>query len=634
MAHSPRLLAALSLACLPLAGLHPAQAQVTNCLYQGANCLPDRSNDGVLPAGSGTPQKLGDVIGSNVAAIKGLGARSANGTVLTYAGDSTSVYATYSAPAGSPIGAFATGFGANSFLGWAAAMSGGGIVHDPSMSYQGSQGALLRAIPLTPGSGCAPNAQVQAFPTASSGTQAGPFSFQTNAAGQAIVGQVDVVASPGSGYFSYPAVGGVTCAVGPTFAFITAGVNYGWGVPGDTTAGLLARIQYDTGVASVQPITDPSKSLIGQNPADVAILAIGTNDIAQGVPLATMQSNITQVVTLLRSFGTRVGLQGVTPRTVGSGGWTAAMDQQRLSYNRFLASLARQSRATNGGASPVFYIDLDRYLVDPANANGNALANAVEDGLHQSPFGAAIAGMEAVAAIKPATIADPANSQQDVYNATTNPGGNLITNGSFQAGSPTATGWSFTTGGTGTFTNTPSIETTRTDGLPGKRQVISISDASGGGANDFVLFQSTTGTSIIPNLTLGTDVIRASITIDISGMTSNFLYIGCELLETATASQASQDLIFGNTSGNATGFLPSSTQFASWDNAKYLTDYGKTGSGSFKVTLRTPPITTQVGATVEQIYCIARMNATASTAAVVLKFGDAKINKVLPGQFN
>jgi len=67
------------------------------------------------------------------------------------------------------------------------------------------------------------------------------------------------------------------------------------GVSGDTSAGGLARLEW----------------AIGDKPPSHAIVALGANDGLRGLPPEQMEANLDQIVTRLRSRGTRILLAGI-----------------------------------------------------------------------------------------------------------------------------------------------------------------------------------------------------------------------------------------------------------------------------------------------------------------------------------
>ena len=228
-----------------------------------------------------------------------------------------------------------------------------------------------------------------------------------------------------------------------------------------------------------------------------------------------------------------------------------------------MQAYAQQSRVASNGAAQVVSFDVDHLWVDPAQSGGtigNAFPTVSMDGLHPSVGGAFLYALAEYNVIK--NWASPnvymPNSQSDVYNASNNPAGNLLgtsglmlgTTGTASGGCTTssgvATSWQVNATVTGTLTCTGTLETTRTDGLAGQRQIITISD-TGGGASEKVAFANYTNYSV--NLTLGTDQIYGQADIDLSNLT-NVEYVGCQLLETAPTSQQA----ISQNSGSVTGY--------------------------------------------------------------------------------
>ena len=563
-----------------------------------------------------------------------LASRSQSGASYTCIGDSTCALNSFNQPPGTAYLAgsqYSVGPQANSYMGWVGAVSNNALFIDTTLGYPGNYGGLARVI-VSAGGNCTASTTLTFTPGAPQSTPAntaGAFTAATNASGALTVGQVITLGTPGSGYTSLPTptVSGGSCTTAPTFAYVLTG-TFGWGTPGDTTAGVLARLAYDT----VGPCVTP---------ADFTQVNIGTNDLVAGVAESTIVSNTAAVVSALQACNTRVVLFGITPRTVGTAGWTLALDQARLRINRARQMLAQQSRYANNGLTPVVYIDMDHLTVDPAAsgaAAGNTLAGSTVDTLHQSPSTAlygALVVWNAIRGLVPPIVYQP-NSQNDTYNASTNPTGNLLgttglmltTSGSASGicGANTiASGWQTSTSGTGTTsTSTCAAETTRTDGLAGRRQVITYVNTGGGTAEslNFVTF-----TNYASSLTLGTDSIYGTAEVDISNM-ANVQYLGCAVAESATIGQNAQSLYAGNTA--AAYGMPSSAQLSLLQEAKVLPDFGMTAAGSFRLSCKTPPIKTQAGATSYSFYITVKGSSSGVTETVTLKVGNVAVRKVAP----
>jgi hypothetical protein len=228
------------------------------------------------------------------------------------------------------------------------------------------------------------------------------------------------------------------------------------------------------------------------------------------------------------------------------------------------------------------------------------------------------------------------NTQNDVYDATNNPGGNLLgtvglmlgTTGTATApcstSSALATSWQLTESGNGSMSCAATQETTRTDGLPGQRQVVTISDA-GGTATDKVTFAYYG--NLTPSLTAG-DQIYLEGDIDLSNL-AQVENVGCQLLESNTVQQASDSTFSGTVTGyNSTYPNLASATIAKWNEARNLPDFGVTATGSFRLHVRTPPITVQSGDTGWTTQCVVYLNGSSGTATATAKFGNFAIRKV------
>jgi lysophospholipase L1-like esterase len=121
------------------------------------------------------------------------------------------------------------------------------------------------------------------------------------------------------------------------------------GVPGNTTAQMLARLNHD---------------VLAYNP-DVVTLMGGTNDRAQGVPLRTAMAHLRTIITRLENAGARVVLMTIPPNTGSVAAWNAAI----------------RSLADSEGVPCA-----DIYSV-LANAHGGWLPGLTTDGVHPTAAG-------------------------------------------------------------------------------------------------------------------------------------------------------------------------------------------------------------------------------------------------------
>jgi lysophospholipase L1-like esterase len=561
--------------------------------------------------------------------------RQVTGLTASCAGDSTCWTGNINNPAGSAYAYnnanFWVGSQANSELGWLAAISNNGIVYDPvAFGYPGAWGGLLYAVPLTAGV-CTPNATLTITPSAPSGTPANQpsvFTVTTDANGYVQqVGQKITPATPGSGYVAGVtfAVSGGTCPTPITWTYALTGAG-SYGVPGDTTAGTLYRIRND----------------VCANPPDILFIEAGINDITAGYSYASIIANLQASVQAAQGCGIqRVVLAPLTPRNNGTGGWTVAMDQMRVHVNGWMASYALLSRKAAIGAAQVVSFDVDHLWTDATNANGNPQSAMTYDGLHPSPQGAFFWSVAANAVVKNwlAPNVFMSNSYSDYYHATNNPAGNLLQAsgtpwGLFYGATGTASGgctpsasvgtsWTVSGSFTGTATCATSQETNgnRTDGLSGQRQVVAVSDVTGGTNEQFSI---SIFYNYSVNLTLGTDLIFGQVDLDLSNL-SNTEYVGTFIIETAAVPQWSTCLQAGSV--GAAYPLPASAALAKLDDAKNLTDFGKTATGSFKITCRTPRIKTQAGATGYAFAVKSAGTASGVTWTETIKASNAAVRK-------
>ena len=154
------------------------------------------------------------------------------------------------------------------------------------------------------------------------------------------------------------------------------------GISGQITGQMLGRMLDD---------------VLKHKPAAMVLLA-GTNDIARGVPVSTIQSNITMITELAQKHGIKVILASILPihdynknkdpRNMRSTARPMATIQQ---LNSWLAGYAKQNRAT--------YLDYYSALVD---SNGYLKEDLADDGLHPNGAGYRIMAPLAQAAISQA----------------------------------------------------------------------------------------------------------------------------------------------------------------------------------------------------------------------------------------
>jgi hypothetical protein len=574
-----------------------------------------------------------------------------SGPTIACVGDSECQQGTVNIPVGS-VYTTATGYQigtfANSIIGWLQVVSGGGFVVDfANQSYPGSYNGLYYVRFLTRGTGCPANTTVTITPStptfAPINTPAN-LTFTTDANGNTPVVGTTIFetagANQGSGYAANPSFTiNKTCTVPPTFGYALTGSG-SFGVNGDTTPNWAQRIQTD--VCKAKP--------------DWAINVIGTNDLTGGVLTeAQINANTLKGLQYEQACGIRTILLGIAPRVIGVGGWTQAMDTERLRINAWRRNLALVTQAGNiastlglgaigGLVYPVIYVDVDHLWNDPTQSGATAgnpnFANTI-DGLHQSSIGAfyyALAVWNQVKTFFPPGGPNIPNTQNDVYNATNNPAGNLLgTQGLFLGISGTATGpcatssgvaanWNIQQSGNSSMSCVGTLETTRSDGLPGQRQVVTISD-TGGTTGDKVTLADFV--SLSANVSAGDQLVFEG-DLDLSNL-NQVLNVGCELFETNSGTSQAASATF---SGSINGYSSSNPNFnsaaiAKLNEAKNLPDFGVTAAGSFRMHFRTGTLTVQASGDTGWItQCVVYLNGASGTATATIKAGNFMIRKL------
>jgi hypothetical protein len=557
-------------------------------------------------------------------------------------GDSIAGFDGFSVPPGYNYqNAYFTGTGGASIIGWFDAISKHGCTIDPTKyGYVGSSSGVAYAMALTGGAGLSPSTAISInFNTPSGSTAPGSILVTTTAAGTIPTGiefpELSASAQS-SGFSSQPTIGLSIAATGanagytvaPTWVSSITGTGT-WGDYGDTSAGWLMRVQLD---ACAKPV-------------DFMINNIGTNDITAGVAEATIVANMQATIQAEIGCGMIPVWIGIPPR---SSGWSATYDKERNHVNLAMSKYIRtQIPPSLLGIPGAFYVDLDHYWEDPTSASGAPLSTLLVDGLHPSGQGAELAALaicEQICRYLPPNIYQPQNVN-DVYDATNNPAGNLLLNASGQmsgtggtansnctTSSGVASGWTLSGGSSGTSVScVGTIETARTDGLPGRRQVVTITDNSGA-TQKYGLSNYNNYADVSSG-----DAVYMTAEIDVSNI-AGVEYVGCVLAENGTS--PIQEAVALN-SGNASASAPILTdaQVAKLEARTLFPDIGLTdiaaassvanlqAAGSYRISCRTPPITLQAGITYPTPQIIAKL--TGSSSSVTLKIGTVAIRKMV-----
>lgn len=224
---------------------------------------------------------------------------------------------------------------------------------------------------------------------------------------------------------------------------------------------------------------------------NACIIAIGVNDAASGslVPADTI-SNMNIIISTILASGAIVVLQPILPNTTLS----AAQRKKAYTINAYYRKKARTDKR-------IIMSDPTPRFIDATDANGNPLTNYTYDGLHPATIGAYVIGKthwESLQDLVPPYDRRFMNGA-DVYDATANVNGNLLTNGLLNGTSGTkgvtgsitgnvATGWDVSLfGGSGSPACACS-KVSRTDGESGIWQQLALS-GSNGAAGYYRFFQ-------------------------------------------------------------------------------------------------------------------------------------------------
>lgn len=254
----------------------------------------------------------------------------------------------------------------------------------------------------------------------------------------------------------------------------SAGLVTNCGISGATSAGILANVSC---VLAVKP--------------DLVIMESGTNDAVASIACATTTANNRAMYAQLASAGIFVIKAGVIPRSGGSA-YTTAQANLAQCYNEYDRRYQEEV-----GSQGFLFVDLDPVVIDPASPTTWSIrSNFLIDGVHPSTNGGSVMGLTIAQAVNQliSPWRAPVMTNGDVFDATNNPVGNLVSNGVFTGtgGSsfngcsgvvPTGYFWG-ATATTGGATCVASA-TTLADGRPAL--VLTISGASTGSNNKVVL---------------------------------------------------------------------------------------------------------------------------------------------------
>lgn len=207
---------------------------------------------------------------------------------------------------------------------------------------------------------------------------------------------------------------------------------YNFGVNGQNSSQLLAALD---STLAVRP--------------DVAIVAIGTNDVANGVAAATTTTKLTAIWDRLYNAGAAVIAVPILGRSGDN-----VLDATELKIGNYVNQFIREAGYTRDN---FFVADCGLVYDDPTAAAWQDRSGVAEDGLHSNNVGAYLIGNK-IAGILNALFPDdwhiPLSNASDLYDVTNNPVGNLCSAGMMlgtsgtvggEASGEVATGWVLTT---------------------------------------------------------------------------------------------------------------------------------------------------------------------------------------------
>ena len=290
-----------------------------------------------------------------------------------------------------------------------------------------------------------------------------------------------------------------------------------FGISGNTSTQLLARI-----------------GEVAACDADFVCVLIGTNDLGGTINEAlftTYQSNMRAIYQALSSAGKFVVFVPILPRSLAD----TAMLKMMWRFIRYVRSLQY------AGWRNFIVADPSLEYVDPTSATAAPRTGFAYDGLHPDVPGAHAVGGVIATALGPYIPASPGAemaSVTDVYDATYNPTGNLLTNGILDStggnlgsngAGAIAASWTYgfgSNGGTITSLVATGSKITLANGLPAQRTVLSgaYTGASGGTLDNATVVTFSQSFGSFTNFSIG-DVLQASIDLDVAADASRQISI-------------------------------------------------------------------------------------------------------------
>ncbi|MEI7669169.1 MAG: SGNH/GDSL hydrolase family protein [Pseudomonadota bacterium] len=491
----------------------------------------------------------------------------------------------------------------NSPLAWANRFLRGRLNLDLSLGYQGQFQAVSSIKVVNGGSN-------YTAPTISFTGVGTGLTFGTPVLSGGVIQSVPITAQ-GINFTSLPTIN-VTDSTGSgaQLQAILGGTGT-FGVAGETSTQCVNRLN-DIVAASV----------------DIVFVCIGTNDLTNSISASTTKANLQTIFDTLIQAGKFVIYCPDQARSYwGALSAGAITNARRQMYNvkRWVYQYASivNSKNTNGNRK-IIICDLEDFWSDAASSTGNPLSQMTSDGLHWSQASAQCAGLRLARQLQPIlgldSLSPPMNiiSQADTYDATYNPDGTLnfnwLMNGT--STSPTAPLTGIIAGnlssGSATGTMAGSIETTRTDGLSGNRQVFTFS--LGGGTNSEQFSFGITSSAISSyNINVGDSII-----VECDMWLSSHTNVNQLLLQINFTTSGS--VVMQGSDGDTTkSILPASSA------------YMALSGDSTSMTFITPAVTVPSGVTNFTCYAIIGFDASgaAGSATATWKITNFKIRKVI-----
>lgn len=341
------------------------------------------------------------------------------------------------------------------------------------------------------------------------------------------------------------------------------------------------------------------------------IVLAGTNDVGTRT-VQDMVTDMKAILAKLITYGIRPIVMPILPRS----DLVTSQLQKLMRFDTWLREYVRTQEW-------IIFVDPTQAWIDYANTDGDPRTDFTQDGLHPTQTGAYVIGKALADALEPLIPEQHFYVQHvlDIYDASNNPEGNLLTNGTLNYGimqgtsgtktastgfTPSgnvATGWTLSrSNATSTMTAVASKEDPRTDGpATGARQKVVIASTVAGGANELVLL---TPTFTQGNVVAG-DVVYAEAKFEISGMTK-VMSVELRLTDTRT----------GDSQNNHDGAWSSYTV--------YLED----ATDSIIGVLKTHPLTIRSDHSSLTCNIAVRLDNTAGDAGATIYISDVSLRKV------